>query len=107
MALAATASRQKLPAVISFKERNRILGKRIKKGLSIPSNVRVQASTNGWMTATEYRRWLVTVLKRDDHRRLLIVDSYSPHRSEDNIKTVNDRCNADVLMIPGGCTSMV
>ena len=60
--------------------------------------------SNGWMTATEYRRWLVTVLKRDDHRRLLIVDSYSP---EDNIKTANDRCNADVLIIPGGCTSIV
>ena len=107
VALAATASGQKLPAVIIFKERNGILGERIKKGLSIPSNVRVQASTNGWMTATEYHRWLVTVLKRDDHRRLLIVESYSPHRSEDNIKTANDRCNVDVLIIPGGCTSIV
>ena len=59
------------------------------------------------MTATEYHRWLVTMLKRDDHRRLLIVDSYVPHKSEDNIKTANDRYNSNVLIIPGGCTSIV
>ena len=55
VALAATAAGAKLPAVIIFKERNEILGERIKKKLNIPSNVRVQASTNGWMTAAEYR----------------------------------------------------
>ena len=52
----------KLAAVIIFKERNGILGERIKKGLSIPSNVRVQALNNGWMTATEYRRWLEEII---------------------------------------------
>ena len=107
VALAATAAGAKLPAVIIFKERNGILGERIKKKMNIPSNVRVQALTNGWMTAAEYHRWLVNVLKTDDHRRLLIVDSYTPHRSEANVKTANNRCNADVLIIPGGCTSIV
>ena len=54
VALAAIASGEKFLAVIIFKEHNAILEERIKKGLSIPSNGRIQSSTNGWMTATEY-----------------------------------------------------
>ncbi len=104
MALASTAAGEKLPAVIIFKERKGVLGERIRKKLSIPS---VEASANGWMTTEEYHRWLVQVVKRKDDRRLLILDSYSPHKSAVHITTANDRCNADVLIIPGGCTSIV
>ena len=46
---------EKLPAVIIFKERGGVLGVRVKKNLRVPENVRVRASTNGWMTAPEYR----------------------------------------------------
>ena len=38
---------------------------------------------------------------------LLIVDSYKPHQTEDSIKKVKDCCNSDVIIIPGGCTSIV
>ena len=46
--MAATASGQKLPVVIIFKER------RVKSKLKLPANVHVRGSTNGWMTVPEY-----------------------------------------------------
>ncbi len=67
----------------------------------------LQASTNGWMTAEEYHRWLVQVFRKKDECRLLIVDSYKPHKSQDSVQICEERCNADVLVIPGGCTSIV
>ena len=35
-----------------------------------------------------------------------IVD-HSPHQSVENIQTAKDRCNADVVIFPGGCTSII
>ena len=102
--LAATAAGEKLPAVIVFKERKGVLGERVRRKIHIPSNVRVQASR---MTAEEYHRWLVQVYRKEGDRHLLIVDSYKPHKSEDSVRVANERCKADVLIIPGGCTSIV
>ena len=39
VALAATAAREKLPAVIIFKERGGLLGERVQRSLRIPANV--------------------------------------------------------------------
>ena len=36
-----------------------------------------------------------------------MVDSYKPHQSEESITMAKERCNADVIIIPGGCTSVV
>ena len=47
VALAATASGEKLPAVIFFKEKGGCLGDRVRRALNIPGNVRVRATTNG------------------------------------------------------------
>ena len=38
---------------------------------------------------------------------MLIIDSYKPHHTEDSVKKVKDSCNSDVIIIPGGCTSIV
>ena len=59
------------------------------------------------MTADEYQHWLAHVYGKESQRRLLIVDSYKPHQTEDSIKKVKDSCNSDVIIIPGGCTSIV
>lgn len=60
------------------------------------------------MTATEYQHWLVRVFGKEKKRRLLVVDSYKPHQSEESITMAKERCNADVIIIPGGgCTSIV
>ena len=58
------------------------------------------------MTAEEYRFWLLSVYKKDTKRRLLVVDSYRPHMTEESITIVDRQCNADVVIIPGGCTSI-
>ena len=66
IALAAMAGGEKLPAVIIFKERGGSLGERVRRSLQIPANVRVRATTNGWMTAGEYYHWLQHVIGREE-----------------------------------------
>ena len=90
--------------MIVFKERGRSLGMRVRRSLHIPPNVRVRATTNGWMTAQEYQHWLAHVYGKESPRRLLIVDSYKPHQTDDRIKKVKESCNSDVIIIPGGST---
>ena len=34
------------------------------------------------------------------------MDQYRPHQSSDNIELVKTDCNAEVVLIPGGCTSL-
>ena len=106
VALAATATGEKLPAVIFFKEKGGSLGVRVRRAFDIPDNVRVRAKTNGWQTAVEYQWWLRSILKRKDHRRLLVVDQYRPHQNSENIEIAKADCNAEVVLIPGGCTSL-
>ena len=106
VALAATASGEKLPAVILFKERAGVLGKRVKSKLTVPNNVRVRASTNCWMTREEYHHWLAHVYKDEDEPRLLVVDSYKPHVSDESREIVVNQCNSSLVIIPGGCTSI-
>ena len=59
------------------------------------------------MTGEEYHHWLVRVVKSHTERRLLIVDSYHQQMSEDSLAMAKDRCNCEVVIIPGGCTSIV
>ena len=106
VALAATASGEKLPAAILFKEKNGVLGKRVKSKLTIPGNVCVRASANGWMTREEYHHWLTHVYKAEDESRLLVVDSYKPHISDESREIVVSECNSSLVIIPGGCTSI-
>ena len=58
------------------------------------------------MTREQYHHWLVHVFGKQP-KRLLIVDSYKPHQTEASIKMANEKCNSEVTIIPGGCTSIV
>ena len=107
VALAATADGQKLPAVIIFKERGGVFGVRVRSKLKVPTNVRVRASMNGWMTAPEYHHWLTAIFKKQEEPRLLIVDSYRAHVTKESVDMAKDECNAELVIIPGGCTSVV
>ena len=112
VALAARGNGEKLPAMVIFKERNGRLGPRVSSQLQIPSNVRVKASQNGWMTADLYHWWLRCLYRPDpvnnlERRRLLLVDHYRPHISEPSKKILTQECNSDLIMIPAGCTSLV
>ena len=80
VALAGTASGEKLPAVLLFKERNHLLGKRVESKLTSLTSL-CPASANGWMTRDEYHRCPTHVYKAEDESRLLVVDSYKPHCS--------------------------
>ena len=66
----------------------------------------MHATTNGWQTAVEYQWWFRAILKRKDHRRLLVVDQYKPHENSENIEIAKADCNAEVVLIPEGCTSL-
>ena len=75
VALAATTSGKKVPAVIVFKECGESLVVGVWWSLCILPNVRMRSSTNGWMTAEEYQQWLVHIFGKDrvstpfvDHR---------------------------------------
>ena len=78
-----------------------------RESLRIPANVRVRATTNRWMTAGEYHHWLQHVIGREEKRCLLVVNSYKPHQAAASIEIAQCECNADVVIIPGGCTSIV
>ena len=106
VALAATAAGENLPAVVVFKERGGVLGERVRWSLHVPANVRVRATTNGWMTAEEYHHWLQHVYGREVEQRLLVVDIYRPHQTVASINFAKRECNTDVIVIPDSCTSI-
>ena len=66
----------------------------------------MRATTNGWQTKEEYQWWLRSIYGKEDHCRLLVVDQYRPHQNSDNIELAKSDCNAEVVLIPGGCTSL-
>ena len=35
-----------------------------------------------------------------------MVDQYRPHQNSENIEIAKADCNAEVVLIPGGCTSL-
>ena len=57
VALCAYADGTKLPAMMILKEKNGVLGPRVKANLRLPTNVVVAASPNGWMTRSVLHSW--------------------------------------------------
>jgi len=74
VALAASAAGAKLPAFMIFRERNGRLGDRVRRGLTVPDNVHINASTNGWMTNGLLHAWLKDDFDRSASKRLLVID---------------------------------
>ena len=72
----------------------------MKNKLKVPANVRLRASTNGWMTAPECYHWLTVIFKKKDEQRLLIVDSYHAHITKESTDIVKSECNAELVIIP-------
>ena len=105
VALCASAAGEKLPAYIIFKERGGKLGPRVTAALTFPDNVKVSASTNGWMTREELHRWLRGVWKESSIRRLLVLDNYHPHLGEDTA-SLAESMDTDLCYDPGGCTGI-
>ena len=82
MALTATADGRKKPALIVFKEgRKAAIPPRVLAALRVPANVKVTASTNGWMTGEKMASWINRIWgpNQDDVRRLLVLDQARIH----------------------------
>ena len=59
VSLAAMANGQKLPSFIVFKEgRKASIPPRVFAALRIPHNVRITATSNGWMTGDKIKEWI-------------------------------------------------
>ncbi|KAM7304508.1 uncharacterized protein ISCGN_014408 [Ixodes scapularis] len=108
VALCATAAGIKLPALIVLKEPTGRIPPRVLISLRIPANVRVTSSKNGWMTSPVLLEWTRRVWgpNADDVRRLLILDQAPIHKTE-AAREVLDAKDTDVVLIPGGCTSIL
>ena len=102
-ALCVAADGTKFPAMIVFKERNGQIPPRVYQQLQAPDNVRVHATRNGWMTREALM--IRVILGRVDGRRLLVLDSYPAHRTQEVSEALLER-NVDVVYIPGGCTAL-
>ena len=107
VALTVTASGHKLPALIIFKEPTGQIGPRVRRHLNIPGNVLVTASKSGWMTQEAMAYWLRRVWgdTDDDVQRLLVLDEYRVHKSQEVRETAEGK-KTDIVYIPGGCTSL-
>ena len=107
VALCACADGIKLPALIIFKERNGVLGPRVRASLQYPDNNRVTASTNGWMTKEKLLHWIQDIwsVAEDGERGLLLLDHYKPHRAAD-AESLIESLDTDLVFIPAGCTSI-
>ena len=106
VSLCACADGRKLPALIIFKERNGVLGRRVRAALRYPDNVRVTASTNGWMTKERLLRWIQDIWSEaeDGERRLLVLDHYKPHRAADTGSLIQSLDTDLVFHLPAyGC----
>ncbi|KAM7287909.1 uncharacterized protein ISCGN_031600 [Ixodes scapularis] len=108
VALCATAAGIKLPALIVLKEPTGRIPPRVLFSLRIPANVRVTSSKNGWMTSPVLLEWTRRVWgpNADDMRRLLILDQAPIHKTE-AAREALDAKDTDVVLIPGGCTSIL
>ena len=95
----------KFPAMIVFKERNGQIPPRVYQQLQVPDNNRVHATRNGWMTREALMVWIRRILGRADGCRLLVLDSYPAHRTQEVREALLER-NVDVVYIPGGCTPL-
>ena len=91
-----------MPAMMIFKEKNGVLGPRVKANLRIPTNVVAAASPNGWMTRSVLHSWFHRVWGNSLYgsRRLLVLDSYRPHKSTDTQEKA-EALNTDIIIIPG------
>ena len=107
VAPAANGTGEKLPALIIFKERGGKLGPCVSKLLTIPPNVKVMATRNGWMTAERYHWWLENIYGCNMTTQLLPVDNYKAHTTQLSMTTVGSNCNIDIVFIPAGYTPLV
>ena len=108
VALSGRADGTKSPAYIVLKEPTGRIPPRTFRLLTIPRNVKVVATRNGWMTGPTMVDWVRQVwgANDDDVRRLVILDQARIHTMQTTKDTL-DAHDTDVVYVPAGCTSLV
>ena len=68
----------------------------------MPDNVRITATTNGWMTRPKLHSWHRRIWGESQFgsRHLLVLYAYRPHKSADT-KVIADELDTDLMFIPG------
>lgn len=102
VALCVSAAGEKMPAFIIFKERSGEIPGRVRRSLTIPNNVVVAASLNGWMTTPLLHMWISNVFSHNAHNRsILLLDKYAPHHTRETAVLLN-QLGSTPLPIPAG-----
>jgi hypothetical protein len=75
----------------------------MRRRLNVPDSVLITASQSGWMTRETTAYWMSRVWgnTEDDVRRLLIVDEYRAHESNE-MRADAERQSTDLIFIPRG-----
>lgn len=102
VALCASASGEKLPATIIFKEINGQIPPRVLNNLVVPRNCIVKASKSGWMDKPQLDDWISTSWgpSRTDSR-VLLLDQYRPHHMDSTLTLFHNRSTIVVGIPPG------
>ena len=85
-------------------------GKRKDKSLDKIAGVIIQMQDNVWMTEELMLRWLTMMwggVAATRKRRLLVWDEFRAHKTERGKVCGDQICNTDLVIVPGGCTSML
>ena len=102
--LSCTATGDMLPPMIIFKGTTT----RSIASVSDKNGAIIAYQEKGWMNEEIMKQWITTVWMQYTQRKpsLLVLDSFSAHVT-DEIKSMFARCNTTVIVIPGGCTSVL
>jgi hypothetical protein len=100
--LAIAANGAVLPTMIIFK------GKRPLKDIKLPQDCIVTVQEKAWVDEGMMNRWIDECLRAYTHRdrSLLVLDSFRCHIMKPVKKRLH-RANAELAVIPGGCTSIL
>ena len=73
------------------------------QNLQIPSNIRLVATRNGWMTGANIQDWVARIWgpNTDDARRLLILDQARIHTMQ-TTKDLIATLDTDLMFVPAG-----
>jgi hypothetical protein len=102
VSLCASATGEKLPAYIIFKEASGRIPPRVRARLRVPDNVVAMGNVNGWMTAEQLETWISCVWANNTKgQRLLLLDQYRPHQTS-NTRSKLAHYSTEMIGIPAG-----
>ncbi|RZJ99490.1 MAG: hypothetical protein EOO43_26260 [Flavobacterium sp.] len=109
LVLGVFANGAKLTPMLIFKEASGKLPKKIEDAYD-EKKIVLAGNRKGWMDGSLLQEWIQKVWREaiePDKYYLLIWDSFAPHKSENIVQCLQETYDTEVVIIPGGCTSVV